>query len=61
MKSEHQPGSSGLGSGGYIVVDMPENEGPLFHDLLKGFEEFAKLKGYNIAFSTIWGYGVTVN
>ena len=30
---------------------MPENERPLFHDLLKGFEEFAKLKGYNIAFS----------
>jgi hypothetical protein len=38
-------------SGGYIVIEMSERERPLFHDLLKGFEEFAKLKGYEIAFS----------
>jgi hypothetical protein len=43
--------SSGAGSGGYIVVEMPEKERPLFHDLLKGFEDYAKLKGYHIAFS----------
>jgi hypothetical protein len=42
---------SGTGSGGYIVVEMPETERPLFHDLLKGFEDYAKLKGYHIAFS----------
>lgn len=44
-------GTSGAGSGGYIVVDMPEKERPLFHDLLKGFEDYAKLKGYHISFS----------
>jgi hypothetical protein len=42
---------SGAGSGGYIVVDIPESERPLFHDLLKGFEDYAKLKGYHLAFS----------
>ena len=42
---------AGPGSGGYIVVEMPEAERPLFHDLLKGFEDYAKLKGYEIAFS----------
>jgi hypothetical protein len=30
---------------------MPEAERPLFHDLLKGFEDYAKLKGYELAFS----------
>jgi hypothetical protein len=43
--------NSGAGSGGYIIVEMPEKERPLFHDLLKGFEDYAKLKGYHIAFS----------
>jgi hypothetical protein len=43
--------SAGPGSGGYIVVDMPEQHRPLFHDLLKGFEDYAKLKGYAVAFS----------
>ncbi len=43
--------NSGAGSGGYIVVEMAEKERPLFHDLLKGFEDYAKLKGYDIAFS----------
>lgn len=42
---------AGTGSGGYIVLDMPEKDRSLFHDLLKGFEDFAKLKGYTIAFS----------
>lgn len=44
-------GNAGAGSGGYIVVEMSEKERPLFHDLLKGFEDYAKLKGYHIAFS----------
>ncbi|HEY3760678.1 MAG TPA: hypothetical protein VGN23_02925 [Verrucomicrobiae bacterium] len=43
--------SFGLGSGGYIVFDMPDSQKPLFHDLLKGFEEYAKLRGYQINFS----------
>jgi hypothetical protein len=42
---------AGLGSGGYIVMDMPESERALFHDLLKGFEDYAKLKGYHVSFS----------
>lgn len=40
-----------VGSGGYIVVEMPEKDRSLFHDLLKGFEDYAKLKGYQISFS----------
>jgi hypothetical protein len=43
--------NSGAGSGGYIIVEMPEKERPLFHDLLRGFEDYSKLKGYHIAFS----------
>jgi hypothetical protein len=43
--------NSGAGSGGYIVIELPEKERPMFHDLLKGFEDYAKLKGYHIAFS----------
>lgn len=43
--------ASGLGSGGYIIVDLPEKERPFFHDLLKGFEDYATLQGYSIAFS----------
>jgi len=43
--------SAGAGTGGYIVVDLPNEQRPFFHDLLKGFEEFARLKGYSIAFS----------
>jgi len=43
--------SAGTQSGGYIVVEMSEKERPLFHDLLKGFEDYAKLKGYDLAFS----------
>jgi len=42
---------SGANFGGYIILDLPENLRGMFHDLLKGFEDFAKLKGYNIAFS----------
>jgi hypothetical protein len=43
--------TAGMGSGGYIVVEMPEKDRSLFHDLLKGFEDYAKLKGYQISFS----------
>jgi hypothetical protein len=41
----------GLNSGGYIIFNMPDSKKPLFHDLLKGFEDYAKLRGYEISFS----------
>lgn len=43
--------SSSANSGGYIVMDMPEDQKRMFHDVLKGFEEFALLKGYSVSFS----------
>jgi hypothetical protein len=49
--------SAGMGSGGYIIIDMPDQDRPFFHDLLKGFEDYAKLKGYSIAFSIDATYG----
>ena len=44
--------SSGPGSGGYIILDLPQDHIPAFNDLLKGFEDFAKIKGYEIRFSS---------
>ena len=41
----------GPASGGYIVADLDESLRPLFHDLLKGFEDYARLKGYHLSFS----------
>lgn len=41
--------NSGVGSGGFIIIDMPEKDRSLFHDLLKGFEKYAKLEGYSKA------------
>lgn len=38
-------------NGGYIIYDLPNEHRSFFHDLLKGFEEYAKLKGYSISFS----------
>lgn len=43
--------TAGVGTGGYIILDLPEAQRPFFHDLLKGFEDFAKLKGYSVSFS----------
>ena len=42
---------AGLGKGGYIILDLPEDQRSLFYDLLKGFEDYAELKGYKIFFS----------
>lgn len=42
---------AGAASGGFIVVDIPDGQRGLFHDLLKGFEEYAHLKGYGVSFS----------
>jgi hypothetical protein len=41
----------GTGAGGYIILDLPDDQKSMFHDVLKGFEEFARLKGYAIQFS----------
>jgi hypothetical protein len=51
QKKGNSINSVGLESGGYIVVDMPDKLQSHFHDLLKGFEEYAQLKGYKINFS----------
>ncbi|KJV05175.1 hypothetical protein [Methylocucumis oryzae] len=37
--------------GGYITIDIPEERKSIFHDLLKGFEEYAALKGYKVTVS----------
>lgn len=50
-EEERVRAEAGAGSGGYIVVDLPDSQRGLFHDLLKGFEEYAKLKGYGVSFS----------
>ena len=41
----------GLNAGGYIIFEMPETKKSMFHDLLKGFEDYAKIRGYLISFS----------
>ncbi|MBU1702592.1 MAG: hypothetical protein KJ970_10665 [Candidatus Eisenbacteria bacterium] len=43
--------NAGAGTGGYIVVDLPDDQKAIFHDLLKGFEEYARLRGYRVTFS----------
>ena len=42
---------AGNGTEGYIVIDLPDENRSLFQDLLKGFEEYARLKGYSVSFS----------
>lgn len=36
---------------GYIILNLKEDQKSIFLDLLRGFEEFAELKGYKISFS----------
>jgi hypothetical protein len=50
-EEERLKAQAGGGSGGYIVLDLPDAQRGLFHDLLKGFEEYARLKGYGVSFS----------
>lgn len=45
---EESDGSLGKG---FILLEMDEDKKTLFHDVLKGFEDYAKLKGYDIRFS----------
>jgi hypothetical protein len=69
-----EPSNAGPSSGGYIIVDLPDAQKPLFHDLLKGFEDYARLRGYVVSFSadnsfpgkfafkfTLQGYGINVS
>jgi len=51
VTTEMQEEREALNSGGYIILELPDDLRSMFTDLLKGFEEFAKLKGYNISFS----------
>ncbi len=37
--------------GGYVIMDMPDERKSIFHDVLKGFEEFASIKGYHVSIS----------
>jgi len=37
--------------GGYVTIDIPDDRKSIFHDLLKGFEEYAALKGYKVSIS----------
>jgi len=38
-------------TGGYYVIELPDDKKSMFHDLLKGFEEYASIKGYHISIS----------
>lgn len=49
IKNENQTSSADLG--GYITIEIPEDRKSIFQDLLKGFEEYALLKGYKVSVS----------
>ncbi len=51
VTSQEPREDAGLNAGGYIIFDIPEAKKSMFHDLLKGFEDYAKLRGYVINFS----------
>lgn len=36
---------------GFIIIDVPAEHRSLFHDFLKGFEDFAKIRGYRVSVS----------
>ncbi len=42
---------TGLGSGGFLMINCSNDKKSLFHDLLKGFEEYTQLIGYNVSLS----------
>ena len=35
--------------GGYVFVSIPDEYKSFFHDTIKGFEEFAKIRGYRVS------------
>jgi hypothetical protein len=49
VNNENSASESDLG--GYVTIDIPEERKSMFHDLLKGFEEYAALKGYKVTIS----------
>jgi hypothetical protein len=49
VNNETQSNNADLG--GYVTIDIPEDKKPIFHDILKGFEEYAQLKGYKVSLS----------
>ncbi len=62
------------GNGGYVFIDVLDEYKGLFHDAIRGFEEFARLKGYRVSIAvdttppgkvgfkfTILNQGVTVS
>jgi hypothetical protein len=51
IKEQAQAADSSIDKGGYVKVNVPEEHQSLFHDFLKGFEEFAALSGYKVSFS----------
>jgi hypothetical protein len=59
IKKLVQVSDSSIDKGGYIKVDVPEEHQSLFHDFLKGFEEFAALRGYKVSFSADSSNGVS--
>lgn len=38
--------------GGYLTINIPEEHKSMFQDFLKGFEDFASIKGYKVSFSS---------
>lgn len=61
-------------TGGYIILEMPGDKRSAFIDLLKGFEDYARLRGYSVFFSfdssipdkvafkfTVAAFGITVS
>ncbi|EHD0131858.1 MULTISPECIES: hypothetical protein [Vibrio] len=45
---ENSNADTGADLGGYISIPIPEDRKSMFHDLLKGFEDYASLKGYKV-------------
>ena len=51
LEKQAKASDSSVDGGGYIKVEVPEEHQSLFHDFLKGFEDFASLQGYKVSFS----------
>ena len=49
IRIDTQPADPTNPYGGFAFIDVPDERKSLFHDIMKGFEEFAKLKGYRVS------------
>lgn len=47
----NETSSSDTDLGGYVTINIPEDRKSVFQDLLKGFEEYAQIKGYKVSVS----------